>query len=156
MKHIADANTIAEISRAHLISQWPLMFAEWLERGPPMTRFAKVVFVMIPGGFLWFLGPLFLVRDVAMPDWLGYAVLAAGFGSYLSFVLSLVNAMRADHRPAGFFWLAALIERAVPPRSPRARRAARGRPQAPAHRRRAATNSLPAPHTATADERSRV
>lgn len=125
-----------EIRRAHLISQWPLLFTEWLERGPPARRLAAACAAAGLCAALLF-APLLLVRNVAMPAPLGWAVLAGGFAVAISFMYSVHG------RPVGVFALALMLERRSKPR------AAGGRAPKPARRRHIESRRLPAPDTAT-------
>lgn len=133
----APATIDVEISRAHLVSQWPMMFGEWMERGGPFVRIGKALAGVALAAAI-FAAPLTLVDIV--PTWAGWAALAVALIVAPSFMFSVHG------RPRGVFWVAALIERACPPK----RHAARDRAAAPARRRHTASPRLPAPGKAKA------
>jgi hypothetical protein len=155
VKHLEDRSAIdVSFTRGHLVSQWPLMLHEWLfakqsaRDWPGMLEswlrvtIAMVLLFALQFGSLWALG--YVAGLTGLPAMYGAALAISAFAVlYGSFLLSV-----RLHKPVGLFWLAALIERRFPPTRRRAAHAARDRDPAPADRRRAATKSLPAPHTA--------
>ncbi len=146
----------AEARRAHLPSQWPLMARDWALRfqGAPGARGGAIAFarqLMLLAALCAAIAAIGLLAvwgaDGGGPREILAPIVIALLAFYASFGVSM-----AIGRPAGLFWISALIEQT----QVRKARAPGGRAHRPAHRRRAASNSLPAPRRATADARSRV